>query len=192
MPDIQNTSTDTEQTTGANATSASQPQTQQQTGNSQNADRGPLRDQPLETQVEVWKELSTKHENQSKANYKRIQELTEQLNSERTEKDGVIQELRMENARYRVRAAHPEVTDAQLALCDKTDPEEYCKWFDQLMNAFPERAVTAQTDSKLPTDAELASRTARLSVNPGGKPKIAVGSEADGRARFARMRGKTA
>ncbi|MBT1161216.1 hypothetical protein [Bifidobacterium sp. SO1] len=171
---------DSQDTTGQTATA---PETQStaptvepsapETKPEQPAQRPALKDQPVEEQLSFWQQASRKHEKQAKDNYDKLQKTEASYAQTQNE----LHDARMENAFLKAQKAHPNLTDAMIALCDKTTPDEVAAWADKIAETFHLDEPVKTAPSATPV-RDLADRIAR--TRGEGIPAISSGSMNDG------------
>ncbi|NMM98149.1 hypothetical protein [Bifidobacterium olomucense] len=88
----------------------------------------PLRELPLEEQLSVWQKTARKHEDQAKANKRDL----DKANADLSERETELLEARIENAKLHLKLDHPELPDALIATCDRTDPDSVKAWGEQM------------------------------------------------------------
>lgn len=174
---------DTDATT---ETAQNEPETPETKGDK----RPSLKEQPVEEQLAFWQSASRKHEKQAKDNYEKLRK----VESDYTQVQNQLHDMQMENAFMKARAAHPGLTDEQIALCDKTTPDEVAEWADKVAKAFNlDTATTGSTGQSAHPVRDKAEKGAR--TRGEGRPTIASGSYEDGKRKaeeFAKKRRQAA
>lgn len=165
MPTIDTETVKEPQSTAVKADTNTEPQTPavKDDGSDTAAEERPrLKDQPIEQQLEVTRELMRKHEKQSRENYR----LYEQAQSQLAEANTRI-------ALFELRRDHPTFTDEDVADCKETDPEAIKRWGDTLQAALDRHGPARQepaTERPLTTSTPDLAR-AMQGMNAMSSPK---------------------
>lgn len=179
MPDNDATAVMDAQSEAATADTKIEPQTQPDKTPESDADVKPrLKDQPIEQQLEVTRELMRKHEKQSRENYRMYEQAQSQL-----------AEANTKIAFFELRRNHPQFTDEDISGCTETDPQAIAKWGDMLQAVLDRHKPTAPVTEPASADKPFTSTTPDLNravagMNSPVMPKANGESPEELRKRF--------
>lgn len=137
-------------------------------------------DDTPESDLEHWKRMSRKNEN----DFKKAAKERDSINAQ-------LAEANMRIARLTAQREHPQITDEMFEkLCGASTPEAVAEWAESFAGLVSKQDAPEAVDespheaakSAEPTQLELIMQGVRANKVGGGKMKGAVESEEDGRA----------
>ena len=134
-------------------------------------------DDTPESDLEHWKRMSRKNEN----DFKKAAKERDSINAQ-------LAEANMRIARLTAQREHPQITDEMFdKLCGASTPEAVAEWAESFAGLVSKQEAVDESQheaakSAEPTQLQLIMQGVRANKVGGGKMKGAVESEEDGRA----------
>lgn len=134
-------------------------------------------DDTPESDLEHWKRMSRKNEN----DFKKAAKERDSINAQ-------LAEANMHIARLTAQREHPQITDEMFEkLCGASTPEAVAEWAESFAGLVSKQEAVDESPNEAnksaePTQLQLIMQGVRANKVGGGKMKGAVESEEDGRA----------